>query len=105
MTIKEAREEAGLTQKQVQDLIGVPIRSLQNWENGVRICPQYVEDLIVAKIGELKDVKRFIIVYEDAEGYHEDYIQALTPEQGIDILGIKEDMVRDIAVCLPEWCY
>ena len=57
MTIKEAREEAGLTQKQVQELIGVPIRSLQNWENGVRVCPQYVEDLLIEKLLSLKKNK------------------------------------------------
>ena len=49
MTILEARQEAGLTQKQVHDLIGVPVRSLQNWEAGLRICPKYVEDLLIEK--------------------------------------------------------
>ena len=44
MTILEARQEAGLTQKQVYEKIGVPVRTLQNWEAGIRICPQYVED-------------------------------------------------------------
>lgn len=57
MTIKEAREEAGLTQKQVHDLVGVPIRTLQNWENGVRVCPQYVEDLLIEKLLSLKEGK------------------------------------------------
>ena len=54
MTIKEAREEAGLTQKQVHDLLGIPIRSLQNWESGIRVCPLYVEKLIVEKLLSLK---------------------------------------------------
>ena len=57
MTIREAREEAGLTQKQVYELIGVPIRTLQNWENGVRVCPQYVENLLVEKLLSLKENK------------------------------------------------
>lgn len=54
MTILEARQEAGLTQKQVYEQIGVPVRTLQNWEAGIRICPQYVEDLIVEKLLSLK---------------------------------------------------
>lgn len=54
MTILEARQEAGLTQKEVFELIGVPIRTLQNWEAGIRICPQYVEDLLVEKLLSLK---------------------------------------------------
>jgi DNA-binding transcriptional regulator YiaG len=53
MTIKEARIEVGFTQKQVQDLIGIPIRTLQNWEAGVRKCPDYIERLVVEKILEL----------------------------------------------------
>ena len=52
MTIKEARIEVGFTQKQVQDLIGIPIRTLQNWEAGVRKCPDYIERLVVEKILE-----------------------------------------------------
>lgn len=105
MTIREAREEAGFTQKQVQELIGVPIRTLQNWENGVRVCPPYVEKLIVDKINNLKKVKRYLIVWEDQEGFHQDYIQALSPDHGIEILGIRQKQVREVAVCLPEYCY
>ena len=52
MTIKEARTKAGLTQKQVHELIGVPIRTLQNWEANIRKCPDYVEKLVVEKILE-----------------------------------------------------
>ena len=55
MTILEARKEAGLTQKQVFEIIGVPVRTLQNWENGIRVCPQYVEDLLVEKLLSLKE--------------------------------------------------
>ncbi|KIR03431.1 hypothetical protein P261_02246 [Lachnospiraceae bacterium TWA4] len=54
MTIKEAREQAGLTQKQVFEIIGVPIRTLQNWESGIRICPIYVENLVIEKLLSLK---------------------------------------------------
>lgn len=54
MTIKEAREEAGLTQKQVHDLLEIPVRTLQNWESGLRVCPIYVEKLIVEKLLSFK---------------------------------------------------
>lgn len=57
MTIQEARQEAGLTQKQVFELIGVPVRTLQNWEAGIRVCPLYVEKLIVEKLLSLKEKK------------------------------------------------
>lgn len=54
MTILEARQEAGLTQKEVFELIGVPVRTLQNWEAGIRICPQYVENLLIEKLLSMK---------------------------------------------------
>ena len=47
MNIKEARQAAGLTQKQVEELTGIPARSIQNWEAGVRQCPDYVEDYLI----------------------------------------------------------
>ena len=52
MTIKEARLAAGMTIKQVSDLTGVPYRSLQNWEAGVRQCPDYVTKMIVTMISQ-----------------------------------------------------
>ena len=45
--IKEARIKYGLTQTQVSNLTGVPFRSIQNWEAGVRKCPAYVEKMVI----------------------------------------------------------
>ena len=50
--IKEARLAAELSIKQVSDLTGVPYRSLQNWEAGVRKCPDYVSKMIVTMINQ-----------------------------------------------------
>ena len=33
--LKEKRKEAGLTQKKLAELSGVPIRTIQNWEDHV----------------------------------------------------------------------
>lgn len=33
--LKEKRKEAGLTQKQLAELSGVPLRTIQNWEDHV----------------------------------------------------------------------
>jgi transcriptional regulator with XRE-family HTH domain len=35
-----------LTQQQVSDLTGVPKRTIQNWEAGVRQCPEYVTKMV-----------------------------------------------------------
>lgn len=51
--IREARLQAGLTQQQVFDLIGIPMRTLQDWENGRRQCPEWNERLIIAEIARI----------------------------------------------------
>ncbi len=50
MTIKEARQNVGLTQKGVNDFMGIPIRTLQDWESGKRKCPDWCEKLVIEKI-------------------------------------------------------
>lgn len=54
MTIKEARIEAGLTQQKLADLLGIPKRSIENWEGGKSKPPPYVERLIVEKLQTMK---------------------------------------------------
>lgn len=47
--LKQIRIEKGMTQKEFSEFLGVPFRSIQNWETGQRRCPEYVEKLIVDK--------------------------------------------------------
>lgn len=50
MTIEEARKSKSMTRREVSDWLEIPYRTLENWEKGVRACPQYMEKLIVEKI-------------------------------------------------------
>lgn len=50
MTIREARQLSGLTQKEVSVRLEIPLRTLENWESGVRMPPVYVEKLVVEKL-------------------------------------------------------
>lgn len=50
MTLKESRISAGLTQKQMSDLLEIPLRTIEEWEAGRRKPPTYVEKLIVDKL-------------------------------------------------------
>lgn len=44
--LKELRKEKGLTQKNLSKEIGIPLRTIQNWENGEsNIKPERAEDL------------------------------------------------------------
>ncbi|MGN0522577.1 MAG: helix-turn-helix domain-containing protein [Eubacterium sp.] len=69
MTIREARKSAGLTQQAITDKIGIPIRTLQDWEAERRSCPKWCEKLIVDKIEELHTFKRCFIVDPERELY------------------------------------
>ena len=46
MTIKEIRHLTGMTQAQFGTFLGIPMRSIQNWETGQRKCPDYLVELI-----------------------------------------------------------
>lgn len=65
--IKETRIKHGLTIKQVSDLTGIPYRTLQNWEAGVRKCPDYVTNLTVEFLKNcllLDDPEKYQQLYE-----------------------------------------
>ena len=52
-TIKEARKAAGLSQQGVTDALGIPRRTLQDWESGKRTPPGWAEALVVEKLTKI----------------------------------------------------
>lgn len=58
MTIKEARQAKGLSMRKAAVLIGVPYRTWQDWEAGLRKPPDYVERLIVEKLSNYSKIVR-----------------------------------------------
>lgn len=48
--IKKMREEAGMTKKMFSDFFGIPFRTLQDWEAGLRKPPEYVVRLLPYKL-------------------------------------------------------
>ena len=61
MTIKEMRTATGLTQKAFAELLGMPKRTVENWEGDVNKCPEYLLRLIeyYLKNENLMDNERF----------------------------------------------
>ena len=55
--IEEARREAGLTMKKMSDLLEIPYRTIQNWENGVSTPPPYVERLVIRELERIRKDK------------------------------------------------
>ena len=55
--VKEARLKAGLTQQQMSDLLGIPKRTIEEWEGGRRRCPGYTQKMIVEELKRMSRVR------------------------------------------------
>ena len=55
MTIKEARQAAGLSQAKMATILEIPKRTIESWETGERKPPVYVEKLIVEKLMQMSE--------------------------------------------------
>lgn len=56
--IKAARKDAGLTQQQMSDIMGIPKRTIEDWERGARKCPDWTERLVVAELERIAKSKQ-----------------------------------------------
>lgn len=52
--LKQARKEAGLTQKTMVAQMLMPRRTLEDWERGINIPPEYVQRLVLNELKALK---------------------------------------------------
>ena len=50
MTIKELRTQTGMSQQAFGDYFKIPMRTIQNWELGVRECSEYILELVEYKL-------------------------------------------------------
>ena len=123
MNIEEARKKMSMSRKDVSRKLGIPYRSLENWEKGLSKCPDYVERLVVAEIlrggkkmtdievlmknGYSKrkaeeELKRGTVVFEgeDFERHFDDYME----EWGID--EEEQEKYRKMLeekIAIPDW--
>ena len=71
-TIKELRESTEMSRKEFSEHMGIPVRTLEDWEAGRRTPPDYVPRLLAyqIKIEEIfaGKVKRNVSVILDADG-------------------------------------
>lgn len=49
-TIKEIRQSTGLSQAKFCEVLNIPKRTVQDWEQGLRKCPEYVAELIAYRV-------------------------------------------------------
>lgn len=48
--MKELRDSVGMTRKEFSDHIGIPIRTLEDWEAARRTPPEYIPRLIAYQL-------------------------------------------------------
>jgi len=48
--IKDLRESIGLTRKEFSEHVGIPVRTLEDWEAGRRTPPGYIPKLIAYQL-------------------------------------------------------
>lgn len=57
-TIKEIRLSTGLSQSKFCEALNIPIRTVQDWEQGKRQCPEYVAELIAYRVANDPDIPK-----------------------------------------------
>ena len=55
MDTKQKRKELGLSQSEFAKALGVSVKTVQNWEQGTRNCPEPIKRLILT----LRNVEKF----------------------------------------------
>ena len=50
MNMKEIRQQTGLNRAQFASYLGIPYRTIQDWEQGKREPARYILDLILYKL-------------------------------------------------------
>ena len=70
MTILETRKSKHLTREQVHQMLGIPVRTLQNWETGTRKCPDWCERLIIEKLNSIRKDKPKLKLFGTCTGLY-----------------------------------
>jgi DNA-binding transcriptional regulator YiaG len=50
MTFKELLQSSGMSRQQFSRYFGIPYRTVQNWDLGIRSCPDYLLRLMEYKL-------------------------------------------------------
>lgn len=69
--IRELRECINLTRKEFSEHVGIPVRTLEDWESGRRTPPEYIPRLIAYQLKYEELIRKISIqdMYDDsAEG-------------------------------------
>lgn len=65
--LKAIREQAGMNRREFSDYMGIPLRTIEEWEAGRRKMPDYVLRLIGYQIGMEQFLKEKGIEYQEID--------------------------------------
>ena len=68
--IRSLRESTGENRIQFAEHVGIPVRTIDDWENGRRIPPDYIPRMIAYQL-ELEKLKAEILAAKQAEAMKE----------------------------------
>lgn len=106
LDIKQIRENFGYSQGTLADMLGVSIRTVQNWENG-KVIPKTKKEFILSLIeGENASLKQRLVSFiyykrlsqkkfEDSIGVSNGYVNSISK-------GIGADKLERICIKYPE---
>ena len=58
MNITELIEASGMSRPAFAEYFGIPYRTIQNWDLGLRDCPEYLLELMKYKLEKEKMLKK-----------------------------------------------
>ncbi|MCH5297277.1 MAG: helix-turn-helix transcriptional regulator [Ruminococcus sp.] len=105
MTIKEARQKANLSRAKMSEILGIPTRTIQDWELQKRTPSEWVERLIIKELDRLsnpfKNFKASAVIDKPLPSnfeYAAEYAVE-TPEGDIGALLCNKDTGRYVVIC------
>lgn len=57
--IQIVRENLGLTQTELSNILNIPVKSIRNWEQNLRVPSDYMVELIVDRVLRYGTMSRF----------------------------------------------
>lgn len=87
-TLKAIREDIGLTQEQVSSLVGVPVKTLRNWEQGTRKPSEWTLNLVIDKLLQIRIEEQLQVDNESSTSIDQKVLVYFNYDQWIEDLPI-----------------
>ena len=101
MTFKELRQQSGMNLTQFSQYFNIPYRTIQNWELGLRQCPEYLLDLMKYKLDRESKKQQIIQAYIDVVESFKDADTQCIYERSVHITEDLKELEQDCA----KWIY